>query len=198
LRALWALRACHLVECTEVHRPSGGTWQATERTLDGAPHARLADAPDALGCSTCGQSLGTRNGGGKATKGVSRELTRDGKKPLPDGSLDAMIKAWAAAVVRGDCAEEQATCAGMRRLLSDQADAGALQTWLEAWAEANPADAHARLVGAITSSLAEGNRPRSASAVKNALERIGKQKFSPILRVAGPVLTFRAKTSPTT
>lgn len=199
LRSLWALRACRLVECTEVQRPTGGRWRATESTIDGAPYAHLTDAPDALGCATCGHSLGARSGnGGKATAGVSRERTGDGGKPLPDGSLDAMIKAWAAAVVRGDCAEEQVTCAGLRRLLSDQADAGVLQTWLEAWAEANPADPHARLAGAITTSLAAGNRPRSASAVKNALERIGKQKFSPILRVAGPVLTFRAKTSRTT
>lgn len=199
LRALWALRACRLVECTEVHRPTGGTWQATEQTLEGAPYARLADAPDALGCATCGHSLGARNGngGGKGMKGVSRETTGDGGKPLPDGSLDAMIKAWATAVRNGECAEEQATCAGMRRLLAEQADAGALQRWLDAWSEANPADEHARLVPQIKTSLAEGNRPRSASAVKNALERIGKQKFSPIVRVAGPVLTFRAKTSRT-
>jgi hypothetical protein len=197
LRALWALRACRLVECTEVQRPTGGRWEANASTTEGAPYARLADAPDALGCATCGHSLGTRSGtgAGKGAKGISREFTGDGGKPLPDGSLDAMIKAWAAAVVRGDCAEEQATCAGMRRLLSDQADAGVLQCWLEAWAESNPADPHARLVSQIKASLAEDNRPRSASAVKNALERVGKQKFSPILRVAGPVLTFRAKTS---
>lgn len=175
LQALWALRACRFVECSDVHRPDGGVWKATEDTLDNAHLAQFGDAPAAIGCATCGQAIatrGVRSAGGKATKGVPRKETNDGGTPLPIGSLPVLIKAWAAQAPSLVPTKENDDPAARTptRLLGDLQEAcrsGAMLDWLRAWAERHPEDAEkAEKAGAA---IVQGSHPRSAGAVKNVL-----------------------------
>lgn len=177
LRALWAMRACRIVECTNVRRTDGGDWKATETTFKLAPLAALTDAPETMGCGTCGQAIGTRGigsgkAGGKATKGVSRAQTHDGGEPLPQGSLPIMIQAWAIHAPNLEPAHEgdDPTVRTPTKLLGDLQAAcgsGRMVDWLAAWAELQPKDT--AKVGAASEAIAKGGHPRSSGAVKNAL-----------------------------
>ena len=177
LQALWAMRVCRIVECTDVRRANGGAWKATDATFKRPEWVRLTDAPDALGCATCGQAVGTRsvssgNAGGKATKGVSRSQTHDGGEPLPMGSLPIMIQAWAIHAPGLEPAGEgdDPTVRTPTKLLGDLQSAcgsGRMVDWLAAWAESHPQDAPK--IGAASEAIAKGGHPRSSGAVKNAL-----------------------------
>ncbi|WP_156926125.1 hypothetical protein [Glycomyces arizonensis] len=175
LQALWALRACRFVECSDLHRPDGGTWKATEGTLDNAPLAQLGDAPAAIGCAACGQAIATRGGrstGGKATKGVPRKETNDGGTPLPIGSLPLMIKAWAlqAPSLVPTKENDDPAVRTPTRLLGDLQEAcrsGAMLDWLTTWAERCPEDTE--MADKASEAIARGSHPRSAGAVKNVL-----------------------------
>ncbi|WP_156037320.1 hypothetical protein [Glycomyces tenuis] len=176
LRALWALRACRLIECTDVHRPDGGRWRSTDHTLDSAHLVRLDDAPEAIGCPTCGQGIATRSaGGGGKTKGVSRAATHDGLPPLPNGALALMVSAWALAAPglepagQGDDPTVR-TPSGVFKDIATACQNGAMEEWLAAWAETHADWAEA--VSLLSSALKEGQRPRSPGAVKNTLARL--------------------------
>lgn len=177
LRALWALRACRLVECSDVHRPDGGRWRSTEHTLDSAHLVRLDDAPEAIGCPTCGQGIATRGGGtgGGKTKGVSRAVTHDGLPPLPNGALTLMVSAWALAAPglepagQGDDPTVR-TPSGVFKDIATACQNGAMEEWLATWAETH-ADS-VETVSMLSSALKEGQRPRSSGAVKNTLARL--------------------------
>lgn len=177
LRALWALRACRLVECSDVHRPDGGRWRSTEHTLDSAHLVRLDDAPEAIGCPTCGQGIATRGGGtgGGKTKGVSRAVTHDGLPPLPNGALTLMVSAWALAAPSlepagpGDDPTVR-TPGGVFKDIAAACQNGAMEEWLATWAETHTDSVET--ISMLSSSLKEGQRPRSPGAVKNTLTRL--------------------------
>jgi hypothetical protein len=192
LQALWAMRACRIVECSEVHRPNGGLWRAGESTIERAHLVRLTDAPSALGCATCGQSITTRTGnpgaaraGGKATKGVPRPNTHDGGTPLPNGSLGRMIRAWVPYAPslepsRPGLDPTVHTPTSMLNVLRDACESGAMFDWLADLAERFPEEAEK--IGAVTEAIATDARPRSSGAVKNALVELAAADGVPIER----------------
>lgn len=198
LRALWALRACRLVECSDIHRPDGGRWRSTEHTLGSAHLVRLDDAPEAIGCPTCGRGIATRGGGtgGGKTKGVSRAVTHDGLAPLPNGALTLMVSAWALAAPsiepagHGDDPTVR-TPSGVFKYIVAACQNGAMEEWLAAWAEAHPESAGT--ISMLSTALKEGQRPRSPGAVKNTLARLALAG-DVVERVQGaPYETYRSR-----
>lgn len=209
LQALWAMRACRIVECSEVHRPDGGLWRATESTIERAHLVRLTDAPSALGCATCGQSITTRTGnpgaaraGGKATKGVPRPNTHDGGTALPNGSLGRMIRAWAPFApslepARPGMDPTVHTPTSLFKVLQDACESEAMFDWLADLAERFPGEAEK--IGKVATAIATDARPRSSGAVKNALVELAAADGVPIERVwDAKVETYRSTAGPAT
>jgi hypothetical protein len=209
LQALWAMRACRIVECSEVHRPGGGLWRASESTIERAHLVRLTDAPSALGCATCGQSITTRTGnpgaaraGGKATKGVPRPNTHDGGTALPNGSLGRMIRAWAPFAPglepSGPGLDPTVHTPGsLFKVLRDACESGAMFDWLADLAERFPEEAEK--IGQVTTAIGTDARPRSSGAVKNALVELAAADGVPIERDwDAKVETYRSTVEPAT
>lgn len=184
LRALWALRRHHLVSCTEPRSVDGGVWMADRGLSQRAAFVALKDAPAAIGCAECGRSVSLRaNPSSNASKGVSRPNTGDGGTPLPNGSLNSMIKAWAMDSRDLNESSRTVTATQLHDLLCRAAESGDLAVWLTAWVRAFPTDKDADRVPRVLAALDSGDRPRSSGAVVNALRRLSLEANPPVALV---------------
>jgi hypothetical protein len=194
LRALWALRRHHLVSCTEPRSVDGGTWMADRGLGQRAAFVALKDAPAAIGCVECGRSVSLRGTAGQnASKGVSRANTGDGGTPMPNKSLNSMIKAWAMDSRDLNESSRTVTATQLHDLLCRAAESGDLAVWLSTWAKAFPADKDAERVPRVLAALDSGDRPRSSGAVVNALRRLSLEADPPVALVGDIAAeTYRA------